>query len=115
MTYPVPPAVRAAEGARALLKASCAVMIAAVLVAALLPSQSDGAIAGPLGVTTAVIGGSAMIVAWVAALWHAGTLAPWKAAVPRWIVVVVLAFGTGVAAFFYYVLFAHWHRGSSRP
>jgi hypothetical protein len=95
--------------ARRVLAVSSLLLIVAIVVAALLPAQPDGRVTGPLGITTAVVAFIALLGAWVAAIWHAAA-SPWNAAVPRWVVIVLLVFGTGVGGVLYYILYAHWQR-----
>lgn len=99
-----------AVGARVTLKFASVVLVGSVGFAALLPSGPDGFIGGPLGVAGAIVAGAALMVAWVAAIWHASTLRPWTATAPRWVIISVLLFGSGVAGFFYYVLYARRFR-----
>ncbi len=95
---------------RRILGVASVVIVGAIAVAALLPSQPDGLVGGPLGIATAVVAGVALVTAWIAAIWHAAATTPWRAAAPKWLVIAILVFGTGVAGVLYYVLFAHWQR-----
>jgi len=101
--------------ARLVLGIASLVLVTSVGVAALLPSDTSGRVGGTAGVAAAVTAGIALVAAWIASLWHAASLRPWTATAPRWLVLAVLAFGTGVAGLFYYLFFAHWQRPRSVP
>ena len=93
-------------GAKAVLGASSALLVVSLVFAAFLPKTPDGFVAGAAGSATNTIAGVAFVAGWISAVWHALTLKPWTGTVPRWVMIVVLVFGAGVAAFFYYFFYA---------
>jgi len=98
---------------RRVLAICSVVLVISVVVAAFLPAQPDGRITGPLGIATAIVAFAALFGAWIAAIWHA-SVSPWRATAPRWLVILLLVFGSGVAGVLYYVLYAHWQRPDSQ-
>ena len=94
---------------------SSIVLVGSVGVAALLPAAPDGFVRGPGGVSIAVLAGVAAVTVWGAALWHAATIRPWTATVPRWLMLVIILFGTGVAGMLYYLFYARTYDPSKPP
>lgn len=91
---------------RMIMAISSVILALSIVVAVLLPASTDGSVGGPIGTLMAALAGIAMVVVWGAALWHAATVRPWTSSVPRWLMLLLLVFGAGVAGVLYYLLFA---------
>ncbi len=102
------------EATRRVMAISSLILVGSVVVAALLPAAPDGFIRGPAGTLAAVLAGLALVTVWGAAIWHAATIQTWNATVPRWAMIVILVFGTGVAGILYYLFYARSYHPANR-
>jgi hypothetical protein len=103
---PTPSASQAV--ARRILAITSVLMPIDVVLAVLSPYGPDGRLTGPIGYTANVLAFVSIFGAWIAGIWHAAVARPWRPAAPRWVMLLLLAFGVGVGGFLYYWLCVRW-------
>ena len=101
--------------ARRVLQGATLLLAIAIILAVIAPTGPDGYVTGAVGRTANVLGFVSIFGAWITAIWHAAGMRPWRLAPPRWLVIILLVFGSGIAGILYYILVAHWDRQAPEP
>jgi len=101
--------------ARRLLGITSVLVPIDVLLAVISPYGPGHRITGPLASTINHLGFVSIFGAWITGIWHAAVARPWRPSMPRWLVLFLLALGTGIGSVLYYWITVLWQPNIPAP
>ena|SRR5712664_3089348 len=101
--------------ARRVLVVTAPLLVPAIILALVAPTDSRGYVTGPTGKIANALGFASVFGSWIAAIWHAIVMRPWRPRIPRWLVIILLVLGNSLATILYYFLVVQRYRRPPEP